>query len=105
MCPLPNGGIRWIESLFTVPDERGRECLVARMATMSGLDEATNWYLLVFNDEKEVFEPIQRWDLGRGDTNEPILSAPVWGRDQLFLHFLGLPRARRPAEPDRTEKL
>lgn len=85
MCPLPNGGIRWIESLFTVPDERGRERLVARMATMSGLDEATNWYLLVFNDEKEVFEPIQRWDLTRGHESAHPFRARVDGTNYFYI--------------------
>jgi hypothetical protein len=63
MCPWPRGGMHWIESLFTVPDERGVERLVARMANTAKLGSATDYHLMLFNDEKEVFEPIQRWDV------------------------------------------
>src|SRR5678816_2471730 len=54
--PLPGSGLRWIEGLLTVPDDKGVERLVARVANVRDLGHVNDWHLMVFNDNKEVFE-------------------------------------------------
>jgi hypothetical protein len=62
MCPVPGEGMKWLEGLMTV-NEAGRERLVARYASMKDLDYAFEWGLAMFNDQKQVFEPVARFDL------------------------------------------
>jgi hypothetical protein len=94
MCPLPKGGLHWIESVLTVPDERGTERLVARMANVPGLARATDWHLLVFNDEKQVFENIQDWNI-----HENHVSAhPFRGRVNNTNYEYIFPHYRVPAD-------
>jgi hypothetical protein len=94
MCPQPQGGMHWIESLFTVLDERGVERLVARMANMPGLGNATDYHLQVFNDEKEVFEPIQRWDVHDPHRSAHPFLASVDGTSFYYIY----PDFRVPAD-------
>jgi hypothetical protein len=61
MCPRPEGGLKWIESLFTVIDAGGRERLAARVARVPGLAPALDWHLMLFNDDTGVFEPVKTW--------------------------------------------
>src|SRR5688572_17617677 len=56
MCPNFGPGLQWIEGVMTVPDEGGRDRLVARVSSQRGLAPAYAWHLAVFNDEKEIFE-------------------------------------------------
>jgi predicted protein tyrosine phosphatase len=94
MCPRPQSGMHWIESLFTVPDERGVERLVARMANTAELGSATDYYLMLFNDEKEIFEPIQRWDI-----HDPHRSAhPFLTRVDGVRYYYIYPDIRVPAD-------
>lgn len=94
MCPLPKGGLHWIESLFTVPGEGGGARLVARMANMRDLGQATDWRLLVFDDEKKVFEPVQRWELHRGHES----AHPFRAREEGTNYFYIFSDFRVPAE-------
>ena len=63
MCPLAENGMKWIQALFTVRDEQGTERLAARVGVMPNLDRANSWHLMVFNDQKQVFESVKRWDI------------------------------------------
>ena len=94
MCPLPKGGLHWIESLFTVPDQRGVERLVARMANMPGLGHATDYHLMLFNDDKEVFESIQRWDVHDPHRSAHPFLACVDGVNHYYIY----PDLRVPAD-------
>ncbi len=94
MCPLPKGGLHWIESLFTVPDEQGVERLVARMANMPGLGAATDYHLMLFNDDQEVFEPIQRWDIHDPHASAHPFVACVDGVRYFYIY----PDIRVPAD-------
>lgn len=62
MCPLAEDGLKWIEALFTVRDERGIERLAAWMGIFPGLAPPRSYHLMLFNDQSQVFESIQRWD-------------------------------------------
>ncbi|MBI3417517.1 MAG: hypothetical protein HY043_19675 [Verrucomicrobia bacterium] len=86
MCPLPEHGLRWIESLLTVPDERGVERLVARVAHHRDLGPAQGWYLMVFNDEKTVFESVQHWEIHDGHDSAHPFRARVEGVEYFYLY-------------------
>jgi len=88
MCPLPGWkeGLRWIEGLMTVPDEQGRERLMARVANMRDLNYAYDWHLMRFNDDKGIFESVQRWDIhGYHDSAHPFRAA-VNGVEYCYIH-------------------
>ena len=88
MCPLPGWkeGMRWIEGLMTVPDEQGREQLMARVANMRDLDYAYDWHLMRFNNDKGIFESVQRWDIhGYHDSAHPFRAA-VSGAEYYYIH-------------------
>ncbi len=86
MCPLPGKGLRWIECLLTVPDEQGVERLVARVANHRDLGYAHDWHLMVFNDEKEIFESVQRWEIHEGHDSSHPFRARVDGVDYCYLY-------------------
>jgi hypothetical protein len=73
MCPLEkNEGVVWIDGVITVPDENGRERLVAHYARMKSLGEMLEQGIAVYNDEKQEFEravtlPLkERWRFPHG---------------------------------------
>jgi len=88
MCPLPGQkeGMRWIEGLLTVPDEQGRERLVARVANMRDLGYAYDWHLMAFNDEKAFFESVRRWDIHEGHDSAHPFRADVAGVSYFYLY-------------------
>ena len=86
MVPQPNKGLRWVESLLTVPDEHGTERLGARLAIHTNLGPAQEWHLMLFNDEKAVFESVQRWDIHDGHDSAHPFRARVDGVDYVYLH-------------------
>lgn len=86
MCPLPGKGLRWIECLLTVPDEQGVERLVARVANHRDLGYAHDWHLMVFNDEKAVFESVQRWEIHEGHDSAHPFRARIDGVEYYYLY-------------------
>lgn len=63
MCPIEGPGPVWIDGLMTLADESGRARLLAKYARMKSLGETYERGLAMFNDDEEVFEPIQQFDL------------------------------------------
>lgn len=63
MVPFKEEGMIWLDGLLVVPDEQGRERLVAHYSRMKSLEERLEHGLVVFNDEKEVFEKLVQFDL------------------------------------------
>lgn len=57
MAPLPGEGVVWLDGLLVVPDETGRERLVAHYARMKNLGERLEHGLVLWNDERTEFEP------------------------------------------------
>jgi hypothetical protein len=86
MCPDPPGDMHWIESLMTVPDERGVERLLARVAIQRDLGPAKAWHLMLFNDQKEVFEPVQKWTPPEGHDSAHPFRAWVDGQEYIYLY-------------------
>ena len=62
MAPLPEHGMVWLDGFLTLPDDSGRERLVAHYALMKSLGERLEHGLMVFSDEKAVFERLVRLD-------------------------------------------
>jgi hypothetical protein len=71
MLTLPRPGLVWLEGLFTVKDERGRERLVATYTRQHNLDGADERGVAVFNDERQEFE---------------VLAQLPWRRPHLSSH-------------------
>lgn len=86
MCPLPKGGLHWIESLLTTPDEKGVERLLARVSIQDGLQEAREWHLMLFDDEKKEFEPVQRWTPHEGHDSGHPFRARVDGVEYYYIY-------------------
>jgi hypothetical protein len=85
MCSLPGPAAHWIESLLCVPDERGVERLAARVANHTHLGEAESWDLMIFNDEKAVFEPARHWDIHEGHDSAHPFRATADGVEYCYL--------------------
>ena len=75
MCPIEGPGPVWIDGLMTIKDKAGEQRLLAKYARMKNLGETYERGLAVFNDEKEIFEPIHRFDL----------TAPLYPRSHAVL--------------------
>jgi hypothetical protein len=56
MIAIDGPGVKWLTGIMTVPDENGKEKLVARYDRRKGLGERYEHGLMVYNDQKEVFE-------------------------------------------------
>lgn len=58
MVPFKEEGMIWLDGLLVLPDEQGRERLVAHYSRMKSLTERLEHGLVVFNDEREEFEKL-----------------------------------------------
>jgi hypothetical protein len=85
MCALPGKAAHWIASLLPVPDERGVERLLATVANHTHLGEAESWDVMIFNDQKSVFEPLRHWDWHEEHDSSHPFRAWVDGAEQFYL--------------------
>lgn len=61
MCPIEGQpGPVWCDGMTTVTDGSGRERLLCHFARMKSLGEMYEHGFAVYNDEKDVFEPVKR---------------------------------------------
>jgi hypothetical protein len=86
MCPDFGPGLQWIESLITLPDERGVERLLARVASANGLKGTHDWHVAMFNDQKQIFESLVRWDIHDSHDVTTPFRARVETNDYLYLY-------------------
>lgn len=65
MAPLPEdkGGVVWAAGFAVVPDESGRDTMVAYYSRRKGLADAIDHGLIRYNDKKEIFEKAKMIDL------------------------------------------
>jgi len=77
--------MHWIEGPFTVRDARGTERLATRVANQAGLGDAKSWDLMMFNDEKEVFEPLKHWNVHDPHESAHPFRARVGGVEYVYL--------------------
>jgi hypothetical protein len=66
MLPLPRPGLVWIEGLFTVKDEQGRERLVATYTRQPGVAPPTERGVAMFDDASGQFQVLAQLPLRRG---------------------------------------
>jgi hypothetical protein len=59
MFPHPAEGCMWAGAFMTLPDATGRERMICHYSRVRGLEARLEQGLGMYNDEKEVFEPIQ----------------------------------------------
>ncbi|HEV8377733.1 MAG TPA: hypothetical protein VGP99_02705 [Tepidisphaeraceae bacterium] len=65
MIAIDEPGVKWLTGIMRVGDEDGKEKLVARYDRRKGLAERYEHGLLIYNDQKEVFEKALAF---KGDT-------------------------------------
>ncbi len=64
MCPMPGKpGAVWLDAVMVVPDEAGREAMLARYQRVKNVGEVLEQGLVRWNDAKEIFEPVAQWPL------------------------------------------
>jgi len=85
MCHLPGPGAHWIEGLFTIPDGHGGERLAATVANHKDLAEAQSWDLMLYDDAKNVFEPLEHWNIHAGHDSAHPFKARSDGVDYFYL--------------------
>lgn len=56
-------GVVWIDGVVTVPDDEGREQMVCHWTRLKSLSEPVEKGMGVWNDNKQVFEPVTRLKL------------------------------------------
>ncbi len=88
MCPNAHfgDGLKWIEGLMTWRDRHGRERLLARVAAGTGLDKTRDWHLAIFNDERQEFESLMRWDIHDTHDSAHPFAARVGTNDYFYLY-------------------
>jgi hypothetical protein len=85
MLPRSEPGPVWIGGLITVQDENGRERLITNYARIKSLGEVLERGLAVFNDTKEIFEPVLSLD--RDSPQCPLghpFHALLQGKDYIY---------------------
>jgi hypothetical protein len=85
MCQLPGSAAHWIEGPFIVLDKRGAQRLVTRVATQAHLGSAEGWDLMIFNDERTVFEVVKHWDIHDPHESAHPFRARVDGVEYVYL--------------------
>ena len=60
---LPGTGLKWIFWMMIVPDEQGRERLLAQYERMGKEGKAAERGLVIFNDQTQSFEKLVQFDL------------------------------------------
>lgn len=68
MAPMPGEGVVWLFGLVVIPDETGRERMLAAYQRRRGLGAVLETGFVVYNDGKEQFEKLKTLSL-----NPPLL--------------------------------
>lgn len=77
-------GLQWIEGEFTLEAE-GKERLFARVASGTGMEKTREWHLAMWDDTKEHFVKLARWDsIGSHDSSHAF-KATVNGAPYIYL--------------------
>ena len=101
VCPFKVRGLKWIEGLTTVKDAAGRERLVGRVSSMRGLSAAEAWVFAAFNDEKQEFDEVARWDIRTPHRSAHPFHVMAGGREMVYI----FPFLRVPADFEKMKDL
>jgi len=101
MVPLEERGMVWLHAMTTLKDDSGRERLIAHFGRMKSLTERLESGLVVFNDEKQIFQRLVSWGAAK-PVNEPAgrpFRVTQNGRDYLYFVWpFAMPLVRVTAE-------
>lgn len=78
--------LMWTDGLLVAPDESGRERMIAHYEAHSALEKVEEHGLGIFNDETQVFDRTQTYELA--NTWRHPRGQPVTGRDENSGYFL-----------------
>ncbi len=81
MAPLAEGGLVWIDGVLTVPDDAGREVLIAHYSRRKSLETQLEHGLMRYNDEHDRFEKLKVLDeknSWRHPRGQATLHAGYW---------------------------
>jgi hypothetical protein len=59
MAPMPGDGVVWLFGMITLPDESGRERLLAFYQRRRGLESTLENGFVIYNDEKDQFDKLK----------------------------------------------
>jgi hypothetical protein len=59
MAPIPGEGVVWLSGLVTLPDESGRERMLAFYSRRRGLEATLENGFVIYDDEKQRFEKLK----------------------------------------------
>ncbi len=59
MAPIPGEGVVWLSGLVVLPDESGRERMLAYYQRRRGLGAVLENGFVVYNDQKDIFEKLK----------------------------------------------
>ncbi len=62
MCPIRKDGLIWIDGLMTLPDQDGRERMVAHYSHRKSLEEMIGHGLVIFDDTKQEFVELTKFE-------------------------------------------
>ena len=104
VAPMPGDGLTWITAYASLPDKTGAHRLVASYMKIKPPLEIYRWGLCVWNDEKEVFDPLRvLWTKTADDMKPPLVPEghPILFKERDGKEWLlfgnPLPRFRCPA--------
>ncbi len=88
MAPRSEPGPIWLDGIMVVKDDAGRERMVARHSRMKSLGERLEQGMMIYNDEKEIFEKTAQWanDLTAVPQGQPFY-VKVDGVDHVYFAF------------------
>jgi hypothetical protein len=70
MIDLPGPGVQWADGFMVLKDEAGKEVLVAKNDTRRGLEARLARYLVIYDDERDIFKTLLKLD-----RDEPLCPA------------------------------
>jgi len=85
MAPIPDEGVVWLSGLAVLPDESGREHMLAFFQRRRGLGAVLESGFVVYNEDREVFEKIKN-----ADPLEPVIiptGHPFRVQEDEYLYF------------------
>jgi len=86
MVPIPVRGLVWIEGLFTVKDEQGRERLLATYTIQQAKTKPFESGIVAFDDAAGEFRVIARFPPRPRHTSSHPFVTRVDGKDYLYLY-------------------
>jgi hypothetical protein len=85
MAPIPGEGVVWLFGLVTLPDESGRERMLAYYQRRQGLGPVLENGFVIYNDDKEQFEKLKELPI-----DPPLFPTgyPFRARDEAGIEYI-----------------